>query len=171
VELHGQKFHCFLQLRDSPLLLLRFALLLLLFRTVGGPDHCSHKSVRVKTRPGSRISTRADNSVRHSPRWNSRSGTNRARGYIFLFYQRLAELQAQIQPIQPKPIEAHIIEPVTDQPALPSNETIPGSGAENGLPEREELYKKAPFRARAPSASDIGTQSRTSVNIVRLVMQ
>src|ERR1700724_2739883 len=97
----------------------------------------SHKSVRVKTGSGSRISTRADNSVRHSPpRWNSRSGTNRARGYIFLFYQRLAELQAQIQPIQPKPTEAHVIEPVTDQPALPSNETIPGSGAENGLPER-----------------------------------
>jgi hypothetical protein len=57
-------------------------------------------------------------------------------------YKRLAELQAQIQPIQPEPIEAHMIEPVTDQPALPNAEAISDLAAGNGLEPGRKTSKK-----------------------------
>ena len=45
-------------------------------------------------------------------------------------YERLVQLHASIKP---KIIQAIAVEPVTDQPVLPNNETIPGSGAEIGF--------------------------------------
>jgi hypothetical protein len=48
-------------------------------------------------------------------------------------YQRLNELHRKLSYDEPKTIQASIIEAVTGQPALPSNEPVSGSGAENGL--------------------------------------